>query len=293
MRPETKQLLKNLTTGFGVFFLIGLILYGVWHGTRAQAVTINEVIVTGGETISHSAVEADVSALLVGEYARFIPRRFAWTYPENEIMAKLLEVDRVKDPALERDGKQLLVTLAEYEPVALWCDSSTSESCVFLDQDGYGFASAPNLSGGAYTRFVRIGELASTSELFTVRLDFVLLRELVALLKEYGWPVATVEFDQARDVFIYLAAGGELKVSLLLTPAQTIDNLQTVLGTEQYVHLEPGKFEYIDLRFGNKVFVSEFGASVEEVEEVIVEESEVPETETLNAAPSEDSAAAD
>jgi cell division septal protein FtsQ len=297
MRPETKQLLKNITIGFGVFLLIGLILYGVWHGTRAQAVTINEVIVTGGETISHSAVEADVSALLAGEYARFIPRRFAWTYPENEIMAKLLEVDRVKDPVLERDGKQLLVTLAEYEPVALWCDSSTSESCVFLDQDGYGFASAPNLSGGAYTRFVRIGELTSTSELFTVRSDFVLLRELAALLEEYGWPVATVEFDQARDVFIYLAAGGELKVSLLLTPAQTIDNLQTVLGTEQYLHLEPGKFEYIDLRFGNKVFVSEFGAPVEVEEEVIVEESvasvSVSESETSNAAPSEDGAAGD
>jgi cell division septal protein FtsQ len=293
MRPETKQLLKNILIGLGLFLLVGLILYGVWHGTRAQAVTINEVIVTGGETISHSAVEADVSALLTGEYARFIPRRFTWTYPENEIMAKLLEVDRVKDPALERDGKQLLVTLAEYEPVALWCNGSTSESCIFLDQDGYGFASAPNLSGGAYTRFIRIGELASTSELFTVRLDFVLLRELVALLEEYGWPVATVEFDQARDVFIYLAAGGELKISLLLTPAQTIDNLQTVLGTEQYVHLEPGKFEYIDLRFGNKVFVSEFGAPVEEVEEVIVEESVESVSETSNAAPSEDGAAGD
>ncbi|MFT5831962.1 MAG: cell division septal protein FtsQ [Candidatus Paceibacteria bacterium] len=264
MRPETKQLLKNISIGLGVFFLVGFILYGVWHGTRVSALTIDEVIVAGGETISHQAVAADVSILLEGEYARFIPRSFAWTYPENEIMSKLLEVDRVKNPVIERDGKRLFVTLAEYEPIALWCDSAISERCVFLDSVGYSFASAPDLTGGAFTRFVQIGQPASTSELFTTADDFVLLRELESLLEEYGWPAATVEFDQARDVFVYLGGGGELKITLLQAPDATIANLQTVLSTEQYSHIKPGNFEYIDLRFGNKVFVNEFGAPEEE-----------------------------
>lgn len=263
MRPETKQLLKNISIGLVVFLLIGFILYGIWHGTRADALTIDEVIVSGGETISHDAVARDISALLEGEYARFIPRSFAWTYPQYEIMTKVLEVDRVKDPIIEREGKQLLVTLAEYKPIALWCDSLDRESCVFLDVDGYGFAQAPTLAGGAFTRFVQIGQPASTSDMFTVRSDFVLLRELESLLLQSGWPVTTIELDQARDVFVYLAAGGELKVSLLLTPALIIDNLQTVLSTEEYSHIKPGNFEYIDLRFGNKVFVNEFGVPVE------------------------------
>jgi len=282
MRPETKQLLKNISIGLVVFLFIGLVLYGVWHGTRANAVTIDQVVITGGETISHEAVASDVSVLLEGEYAGFIPRRFAWTYPENEIMAKLLEVDRVKDPVINRDGKQLLVTLAEYEPVALWCDNDNRENCVFLDNDGYGFAEAPQLAGGAFTRFVQIGKPASTSAMFTARPDFLLLRELESLLVQAGWPVATIELDQARDVFVYLAAGGELKVSLLLTPTETIDNLQTVLSTDEYQHIEPGNFEYIDLRFGNKVFVSEFGAPAEELEHLPAETAT-----TTNAASSE------
>jgi hypothetical protein len=53
--------------------------------------------------------------------------------------------------------------------------------------------------------------------------------------------------------------GSELKVSLTLTPQQTVDNLQTVLSSEQYSDLVPGTFAYIDLRFGNKVFVSREG----------------------------------
>lgn len=277
MRPETKQLLKNISIGLGVFLLIGLMLYGVWHGTRANVVTIDEVVVVGGETISHEVVAVDVSVLLEGEYARFIPRRFSWTYPQDEIMEKLLEVDRVKDPVVKRDGKQLMITLAEYEPVALWCGSSNRENCVFLDVDGYGFAETPTLVGGAFARYIQIGQPASTSEMFTVRPDFLLLRELESLLAQTGWPVAVIELDQARDVFVYLAAGGELKGSLLLTPAETIDNLQTVLSTDEYSHIKPGNFQYIDLRFGNKVFVNEFGAPVEELEEEI-------STTTQNAA---------
>jgi len=292
MRPETKQLLKNIAIGLGVFSLFALLLYGVWHGTRVSALTIDEVLVSGGETISHETVAVDVSVLLEGDYARFIPRRFAWTYPENEIMTKLLEVDRVKDPVVQRKGKQLLVTLAEYEPVALWCEDSDSERCVFLDDTGYGFAVAPDLIGGAFTRFVRIGEDAVTSELFTDPVDFLLLQELVTLFEEFGWPVTTVEFDAARDAFVYLAGGGELKVSLLQTPIETTDNLQVVLSTEQYNHIEPGNFEYIDLRFGNKVFVNEFGVPEEEIEDK-VDISDLAEEvlETSNAAPSEEGAA--
>ena len=96
MRPETKQLLKNISIGLGVFLLVGVILYGVWHGTRVQVLTINEVVVTGGETISHQAVADDVSQLLEGEYARFIPRRFAWTYPEKEILVWISELYVIK-----------------------------------------------------------------------------------------------------------------------------------------------------------------------------------------------------
>ena len=34
-------------------------------------------------------------------------------------------------------------------------------------------------------------------------------------------------------------------------------NLSSVLESESFTHLEPGNFQYIDLRFGNKVFVNE------------------------------------
>jgi hypothetical protein len=267
MKPETKQLLLNLGVGIGLLSFVGLLLWGVWYVVRLPALTIDQVLVTGGETISHELIQTEVEAELEGEYWQFVPRRFAWTYPYAEIIAVLQATPRVRDPQLERQGKALRVTLAEYEPVALWCndDTATSTACVFLDDNGYGFAAAPTLEGGTFIRFVRDGQSATTSAVFADGDDFAQLRELEALLEAFGWPVARIEFDQARDAFMFLVGGGELKVSLLLSPTETVENLTAVLSAEAYQHFLPGNFEYIDLRFGNKVFVSEFGAPEESV----------------------------
>ena len=42
-----------------------------------------------------------------------------------------------------------------------------------------------------------------------------------------------------------------------MLPEQTVANLETVLTAPAFTDLSPGNFSYIDLRFGNKVFVNE------------------------------------
>lgn len=267
MKPETIQLLRNLGLGLGILSLFALLLWGVWHVVRLPIFTIDQVVVSGGETISHDAIGLDVEQALSGEYFNFVPKRFAPTYPKQEILDTLTNTPRVKDPEIERQGRALRVRLAEFEPSALWCssDAASTTPCVFLDETGYGFAQAPVLFGGAYTRFVRVGEPASVSAVYTDMSDFEQLRSLEQQLSAFGWPVAQIELDTARDVFAQLSQGGHLKVTLELSPAQTLDNLQTVLQAAEYQHLEPGNFAYIDLRFGNKVFVNEFGEPDTEV----------------------------
>lgn len=261
MKPETIQLLKNLGRGLGVLLVVSLLVWATWHVVRLPIFTITEVEVVGGETISHQEIKTEIDSLLEGEYWRFVPRRFAWSYPQQEILDFLTATPRVLNPAVEREGSTVRVTLAEFEPVALWCDSgaASTSSCVFLEEYGLGFASAPRLDGRTFTRFVRVGEPATTSAVYADTTDFAQLRQLDSLLSEYGWPVVLMELDQARDVFVHLAGDSQLKITLRLTPAETLDNLQTVLTADEYQHLEPGNFSYIDLRFGNKVFVNEFG----------------------------------
>jgi hypothetical protein len=60
-----------------------------------------------------------------------------------------------------------------------------------------------------------------------------------------------------RDAFLHIVDGGELKVTLTQEPQVTVNNLNVVLTSEEFKGVQPGNFQYIDLRFGNKVFVNE------------------------------------
>ena len=84
------------------------------------------------------------------------------------------------------------------------------------------------------------------------------------LLAEHGWFVSHIEFDQVGDVFLGIVSGGELKVIAAEPPESIVENLLTILASDEFSHIKPGNFQYIDLRFGNKVFVNEEPADLQE-----------------------------
>lgn len=266
MRPETKQLLKNLSVGFFLLSTLGLFVWGVWHVVRLPGFTINQVVVSGGETIPHDKIVTKIDELLDTTYWKIIPKRFILAYPQQEITDLVQNTPRVRTSTLMRDEKNLMIELTEYVPVALWCDDEkdVAPRCVFLDETGYGFDESLSLQGGAFTRFIKTDALATTSVSFVKTEDFEELQKIDSLLSDMNWPTRQIEIDSARDLFIDLAGGGELKTTLRMTAQKTHDNLRTILADDTYRHLKPGNFEYIDLRFGNKIFVNEFGAPSED-----------------------------
>jgi hypothetical protein len=126
-----------------------------------------------------------------------------------------------------------------------------------VDVHGYAFAKAPVLSGGSLLRFVEVGQEPKKGEYIADAVVIDAAVELVALLDEKAWSVSHVEVGKGGDIFLRLVGGGELKVDLNLSPIETVENLLTIINSDEFSHLAPGNFQYIDLRFGNKVFVNE------------------------------------
>lgn len=246
--------------------LIGLILsvflvavgYAVWHGTRIETLTISEVSVTGGDTVSGGKVKEMVEAELAGDYFKLVPRRFAWTYPETAIKKTLLTVDRIKSVDLVVESGQVLnVHFNEYHPAALWC-ALDSNDCIFLESSGYAFAKAPALNGTSLIRFsgstaeFAVGNQAFAEEFVSHALTLVsYLEDNLNLKAKEVMATAPNEFD------LHLQAGGYLKVNANQPLTETIENLETVLNSQEFGHLTPGNFLYVDLRYGNKLFIKE------------------------------------
>jgi len=232
---------------------------GIWYGSRVAWLTITEITIRGGETIDHALVRQAVEAELAGTYLGLVPRRFAWFYPEEQIMSAVRAVPRVATVKADRlSGSELSIVFEEFVPAALWCADVATTTCAFLDASGYAFAIAPVLEGGEILRFVSLGTSTPhvDSRPFS-EADMTLMTRLRSALHEAGWYVSHIEIDAVRDVYIHVVGGGELKATLTMLPEQTVANLETVLTAPEFADLSPGNFSYIDLRFGNKVFVNE------------------------------------
>ncbi len=241
----------------------GMLVVSVWYGTRVNALTIKEITVYGGETIDHAQIEQVVREEMSGSYLKIVPRAFAFSYPYEKIVEAVNSVPRVKDAKVVRlGGTKLHVEFSEYEPQALWCSESDANNCYFLDERGYAFTKAPGLVGGSFLRVIAIGKQPQ-EHVMPFNLDeytkVVELKEKFAAAK---WFVKRADIDTAGDAFLTIVDGGEFKVSLKQPADETVSNLLTVLGSEQFTHIKPGNFEYVDLRFGSKVFVNEVTTEV-------------------------------
>ena len=255
---ERSLLVRQIVIGISLSFLALIIGTAVWYGTRLETFTIREVEVVGGVTVRHDDIRAIANRLLDESYVRFIPKRFSYLYPEAAIQAEVAAVPKIKQVLVDRVSlKKVGVIFEEYIPHALWCVSIEDSQCWFIDRDGYAFLEAPQLTGSAFLRYLHSTDapkrgmtIFSTEEM---RGTYAFSE---ALKEQLDFHVLTIE-KKEEDFIYHIALGGEIRTSGTLSFEETLNNLQTVLAAEEFADLEAGQFEYIDLRFGNKVYVHE------------------------------------
>ncbi|MEM9337053.1 MAG: hypothetical protein AAGA35_04325 [Patescibacteria group bacterium] len=263
--PQKLFIVRQFVIGLVIIIVLGLIGTGVWYGSRVESLTIKNIEVIGGTTINHEEVRGLASEQLLGDYFRLVPRTFAWTYPRKDIQAAVEGVERVKAVEVERvSGTDIVVAFEEFVPFALWCAEKGSDNCYFIERTGYTFAPAPSLSGGGFVRYLTIGVAPAVGKIGLTREQLAETELFRAILEsELGFFVTHIEIDSEDDVYYTLAGGGELKAGLNNSSEEVIENLITILQSEAFSHLKPGNFQYIDLRFGNKVYVNEEPEQVE------------------------------
>jgi len=264
MRTVTKwrRVFARVLIFFIVFTPLAVLSYGFWYVTHLPSLTLSEIQVAEGETVSPRTIEKVVNEELTGNYFRFIPKRFAWFYPEEKIIERIKTVPRVKDVTVERtDGHILSISFNEYDPYALWCArpvSGTLDNCFFIDNEGIAFAAAPPLSGSALLRYVDEKQDPELKQkLFSY--DWLKLSEEFAhgIKEHFDFTVIYLERVNENEIFYHLGSGGVVKIGSEKSAETTLNDLETVFSDSQFSHLRSGNFVHIDLRYGNKVFVKE------------------------------------
>jgi cell division septal protein FtsQ len=229
----------------------------VFYGVRIPFLQLDGVVVRGLETVGETEVRDRATTLLAGAYFGFVPRRFMPVAPDREIEETIEQLPRVADAQVTTEGQSLVVTVKEHLPFMLWCtDASATSTCVYVDRDGVAYEQAPTLEGATLLRFVVQDTAPHVGATLLDEHTRTLLTDIAALLLErHEFHVTRIEYSASGDASLYLSKGGVIMMATTGDLADTYANLASVFSVEEYAHLKPGGFEYIDLRFGNKVFV--------------------------------------
>lgn len=253
-RLKTRRRHKRIITvvacllgGVGVVGALG----GVSH---LQQLAVADVSVQGVQQLSVESLAQSVKDDLNQSKFHLFSQKNIFLYPKSKIESELsVDFPRIKNVSVARESlfaAALLVTVQERAPYATWCRGS---SCYVFDSRGFIFADKSEVPEKSYVFY---GGLLPDAEPIGQTFLQGRLPETISFLDALGavgYAVQGFSVDSEKDFTVMLSSGQKLLASFDIPPDQLLRNLTTTLESESL----QGKFEtleYIDLRFGNKVY---------------------------------------
>lgn len=242
-------------------------------------VTIHQISISGNEIVPTRALEALAWKELKGKYAYVYPRSNSFIFPRSSIEASVLEsYKRIKNARVSFDSfTSIHLQVEERTPFALWCresielvnvseiatstEESTSvgldehTSCYFLDREGFIFSEAPRFTGTVY--FVYEGAVNEDDPVgvqFIPEEEFTQLTFLVDALRASDAYAVKLAHTDDGDFELILKEGGKLIFGGEQSLSLVLDNFNTALTSDTFSERSVDEVEYIDLRFGNRVY---------------------------------------
>jgi cell division septal protein FtsQ len=251
---STKRRKKKSRKVYLYGFLFLLVAGGLAALANAPFLNLSGVQITGTEGSEAERIKSLANALIADKYYKIIPKSNIIVYPRDEIKKETLEkFPSVKNATIKTSLQgELLIEVEKREFKSLWC--STSNKCYLVDQSGLVFAPASGDELQGYLRLEGmiagdpIGKTYGTPQLYEFFLSLGKQLEDLGLrpekIKYYTQDKAEAVMGDSRVIFIPdLNQAEELFSNLSLF----VNDLKAKKG-------ELPAFEYIDARYGNKIF---------------------------------------
>lgn len=262
LRRKKKR--RYIFIGSLIFVLVSIIsiLSYIAHRKEFRIVNVN---LFGGVLVTEDEVQAKTFEFLNGSYFWLFPKNNAFLYPksrlEDYLKEKFKRIDTI-DISL-KNFQRLSVVITERKHFAIWCKGLPKlevdeEQCYFMDKNSTIFAPAPNFSGDAYFKYYGLlleenpigKEYISSSTVFYDISRFVDSAKKLTLRPQYVLAKGNSEY------MMKLSSGTDILFDTKESIAKTSENLSLLLSTDALSTLDKSNLpiEYIDLRFGNKLF---------------------------------------
>lgn len=249
---------------FALATFVVLSAFGVRALSYLPRFSIDRIEIAGTQDVQPELVRSLVETKLESDSFAFLSPRNIFFYPRGAIEAALQEyVPRIESAQVSRESllaTAISVTVKEREAFARWCTRGFTDSggvtleCYAMDTTGFIFAPATSSVRFA-TSYVFEGAISDDSPIGETYLPgrFAGVLTLLERLGQAGISVEKVSLDGEQDFSVALSWGFEIRATFGTDVGLLVKNLELVLASEALRGKE-GELEYIDLRFGNRVY---------------------------------------
>ena len=242
--------------------------WGTYALSYSEYFSFQKISVKGAERTPTSEIIAYVNSIMDDGKFHFISRRNTIYYPKVAIETALAtNFPRIAAAELVQDkpfGSDLVIRVLERVPFSKWCTAPTLDStaqCFWMDKHGYIFAHAEEGERGTHEHVFE-GGVARVTQPIGQTFAPAHVEGIMAMLghlADADFKPTGASIEGEHDLHVRLADGFYIKASYGQDAAQIARNLELVLTSESMRGKEES-LEYVDLRFGNRVYYKFRGA---------------------------------
>lgn len=266
-RKRNRLILYGVLVSCGIALLVGA---GAYVSGIPQFL-VQTVAISGNTVTDGMLIEDVVRSELKGRYLGLFSKENSFLFPRRAIeRAVLSEFQRVRSVEVARKGlNTVIVVVEERKPRALWCEGNTPflkgkslTECYFLDNSGFIFSHSPDFSRNVFVRYFGGVSATNTIGSFFAQAQFAEYDFFVQSLRGEKLPISDMVLLHSGDIELYLESGVKILFEARQDLGTILSNIKLLIEREELALLSTTpRFEYIDLRYGNKVFYKSKGST--------------------------------
>lgn len=241
-------------------FLVIILFVLIWL-SKQDFLNVKSVEVSSSGLVDGSEIKSKALDIISKNAFFFFPKTNRFLIPKDEIESAVLEdFPRVGSIDVKIDSDKLLLTIVEREPSYLWCNLGEARDCFLVDESGFAYAPAPTFSGRSFFEFkLSFDNTSPLGRNILPTEDFQSYARFVSSVKRLGIKMNYLLLTEDRAL-LELSS----KTAILFKPKQDLvllaENIKLIQGNTRLLSDDSlSELEYIDLRFGNKVYYKYVG----------------------------------
>jgi hypothetical protein len=242
-----------------------LTAYAVHYASYTERFTFSTILLQGN-SIDEMEIKEFIESKIREQSTGYISGANILTFDYAQLVPEIVNnFPSIKNAEVTQESilsNALSVTLIPRTAYARWCVPENTTSCFVIDDEGIVYSPVANLATTSiHSQYIFTGELSTTTisiknpplgESFAGG-HFKGIKTLLELLHDLGYSPLGAGMRTGSDFDIRLKEGFYLKITSGQDPQVLAKNLALILNSDAIVEKQD-QLEYVDLRFGNRVY---------------------------------------